>query len=182
MKKITELTTQLASIDKEEAKLESLKKAASADLALAASPGISIKDARVKILDARLSFDLADGQLQKIEPLREKLEAELICEIRGCAARWNAIVMRKKKSVEEELIRNSLFQFENNERVARQWWSEGRMEQMPVLAKYREAFYQESCLRTYRQWGVSQIATHFCSWVERHATGLGIKINDLEAA
>jgi len=182
MNKITELATQLASIDKEEAKLESLKEAASADLSLAAKPGISIKEARVKILDARLSFDLADGQLKKIEPLREKVEAELLTEIRESAARWNALVLQNQRTVEENLIRGTLPEFEHDERAARRWWgSEGRLGQMPIFAKFRDAHFDESSLRRSQRWGVSQMAKHFCSWIERHSGALGIKPTDIES-
>jgi hypothetical protein len=182
MKKITELTTQLASIDKEEAKLESLKEKASADLSLAASPSISIKDARIKILDARLSFDLADGQLKKIEPLQEKVGAELFAEIRECAARWNALVLQKRRTIEENLILGTLPEFEHNERAARRWWgSEGRLEQMPIFAKFRDAYFDESSLLISPRWSVSQMATHFCSWIERHSGALGIKSTDIES-
>jgi hypothetical protein len=169
MKKITDLISQFASIEKEITELEKLEAKASADLLLVASPNISVTEARTKILDARLTIDLTASKKSQAVPLRIKVGDDLKATVKAIVEKWNEAVMQAKKDVEERLITLNTEFFDGDGRAARDWWESGNLERMPVFEKYRTAFYPVEAMWTNHRWNETMMAEHFLRHLEKHA-------------
>ena len=175
MKKINDLISKLAVVSKDIAEQTATEKKASEDLLLVANPGVSVADARARILDARLTIDLARSHLAVMEPLHAQLTEELVKSCRSAASVWNDCVQTVKVAEEDAIVESTTRLFEGDETACRNWWELGHFIRMPIFAKYREAWYDDGAFRLSRQWDALQAASHFKQHIQRHASILGIK-------
>ena len=179
MKKINDLISKLAVVSKDIAEQTATEKKASEDLLLVANPGVSVTDARTRILDARLTIDLVRSRLAAMEPLHAQLTEELVNTCRSAADVWNGCVISVKAAEENSIVEVTTRLFEGDEKACRDWWEAGHFIRMPIFAKYREAWYDDSVFRLSRQWDAIQAANHFKQHIQRHASILGIKPSSL---
>ena len=181
MKIIRDLISKLAGIRRDLADLEKLKTKAEADLKAATAPELSIQTARKLISDARLTLDLVDARIDRIEPSYRDAADELAQAIRAAARKWNTSVAAGQNALKSSLVQSTLPYFNKDERACLQWWESGNFIQMPIFAQYRDAFYDEESLRFSPQRPAELMAKHFLRWVESHAENVGVKASDIEA-
>lgn len=175
MKKINDLISKLAAVSKDIAELDATEKKASEDLLLVSNPGVSVADARTRILDARLTIDLARAKLAGAQPLHAKLTDDLIQTCQAAAKVWNDGVLEVKAAEETAIVESTTRLFNGDGQSCRAFWETGNFIRLPFFAQHREAYYDLGAFKVSPRWDAIQAASHFKQHVQRYASVLGIK-------